>query len=249
MVNPRRRSPDLSQAFTFGGRIPAALGMLLAAILASTVSAWLTKSNAIAALYPAAILPGGQIWRLVSWAFVQDDPFTLLFGGLVLYQMGGQLAFAWSERRMLGTFLGLALGASLVTILVAAVWQPANAPHLGMWPVVNALILMWAMRYPDQQVNIWGILPVTGKTVAMLVVFGTVLYGIAGGGIAGLGAFTPHFGALGIGYVLARGGLPTRRWKIQAKDWMAEREFKRRTRHLKVVKKNGSTDEPPRWMN
>ena len=43
-------------------------------------------------------------------------------------------------------------------------------------------------------------------------------------------------------------GLPTRRWKLQAREWKAEREFKRRSKHLKVVDKDGK-DDPPRWMN
>lgn len=244
----RRGGPDFGSAFTFGGRIPSGLGLLIALILVATVGSWLTGNRGWAALVPG-LLVRGEIWRFVSWAFVQSDPLTLLFGGFMLFSIGGQLSFVWGEKRLLATFAGLTLGASFVTVVLALFWAPANSPHLGMWPVVNGLIFMWAMLFPDRQVNIWGILPVTGKTIALLLVFGTLLYGLAAGGIAGLGAFTPHFAALGIGYALSRGNLPTRRWKLQAREWLAEREFKRRSKHLKVIKKNGSKDEPPRWMN
>ena len=132
------------------------------------------------------------MWRIVSWPFVQDDPFTLLFGGFMLYWLGQQLAFVWSERRLLLRFFGYAAFASLATTFVALVWSPAARPHIGVWPVANALIVSWAMMYPDRQVNVWGVLPITGKTAALLVVGGTFLYGIAGGGIRGIGAFTPH---------------------------------------------------------
>lgn len=245
----RRKNADLGNAFTFGGRIPNGLGILLVAILVSSVASWVARNEAWAALIPQA-LAQGQLWRLVSWAFVQGDPLTLLFGGFMLFSLGGQLAYVWSERRLVGTFVGLAVFASVVTTVLAFVWPAANAAHLGMWPVVNGIALMWALMYPDRQVNIWGVLPVTGKTIALLLVFGTVLYGLAGGGLRGLGAFTPHFAALGLGYGLSRGvALPTRRWKLQLREWQAEREFRKRSRHLKVVKKNGPSDEPPRWMN
>lgn len=247
-TRPRRTSPDLGSAFTFGGRVPSGLGLLLVLILVATVGSWVTRNQGWAALVPALVLRG-QLWRLVSWAFVQGDPLTLLFGGFMLYSMGQQLALVWSERRLVATFLGLAAGATVVTVLVALVWGPANSPHLGVWPVVNGLLLCWAMIYPDRQVNIWGVLPLTGRTLALLVVFGTVLYGLAGGGFQGLGAYVPHFTALAMGWVLVRGPvLPTRRWKLQAREWQAEREFKRRSKHLKVVKKDGK-GEPPHWMN
>lgn len=250
-MSTARRTSDLGRAFTFGGRVPGGLGLLLATILVATVAAWLLGWKAAAALDPVAIVRYGQAWRLVTWAFVQGDPFTLLFGGLMLYWIVPQLSYTWGERRVLALWLGITFGASVITVLLGFVWRPALLPHLGLWPTANALLLMWAMLYPEQQVNIWGILPVTGRTLALMVVFGTVLYGLAGGGLAGLGAFTPHFAALGLGWVLGRGGrLPTRRWKLQARDWWAEREFRRKSRHLKVVEKGGrDKDEPPRWMN
>ena len=158
-----RRRGSLLGGFTFGGRIPPVLGFLLAAILAATVVAWILRDASWAVLEPG-LLRRGEVWRLVSWAFVQEHPLTLLFGGLALYSFGLQLAHDWSERRFLWTFLGIAAGASVLTTLVALV-APV-APHLGMWPVVNALVLMWALRYPEQQLNFWGVIPLTGRTVA-----------------------------------------------------------------------------------
>jgi hypothetical protein len=34
-----------------------------------------------------------------------------------------------------------------------------------------------------------------------------------------------------------------------ARGWLAERDAKRRARHLKVVKKDGEDGERPRWLN
>lgn len=239
------RGPRVTEFFTFGGRVPAGLGMILAAVLAASVWAWVDRGlMALAVLAPVAILRG-EVWRLVTWPFVQDDPFTLLFGGFMLYSFGQQLAYVWSERRLVTRFFGTTVGAAALTTLLAVVWEPASRPHLGMWPVVNALLFAWAMIHPERQLNIWGVLPVTGKTLALLLVFGTVLYGLASGGIPGIGSFAPHLFAIGIAWAGSRGSGGRDGWR-RAKAWWREREMRRRTRHLKVVDPDG---ERPRWMN
>jgi Rhomboid family len=243
---PRRQSPDLGRFFTFGGRVPASVGILLAAMLLASVFAWQSPAFASAtAFHPDAIL-AGQLWRLISWFFVQPDPFGLLFVGLMVWWLGPQLLYVWGERRFLLRLLGITAGASVATTAIAYLWSAAGQPHFGAWPTVNALIVAWAMLYPDRQVNIWGILPVTGKTLALLVVFGTVLYALAGR-TGGFGAFMLHFTAMGIAFALSRGLSPGTFFR-DAQRRMQERDARRRARHLKVIRKNGEGDRS-RWMN
>lgn len=242
-MRPRRAS--ISDSFTFGGRVPGSIGLLLVAILVASVLAWQSPALRGAAAFMPALVLQGEVWRLVTWVFVQSDPFTLLFGGLILWQFGAQLGYVWGERRIMGRFFAYTVGAAVAATLVALAWPGANVPHLGMWPTVNALLVSWALIYPSQQVNIWGVLPITGKTMALLVLFGTVLYGL----FSGFGAFMLHLAAIGIAWGLASSGLSLRRTSRQVQGWWAEREARRRSRHLKVVKKDGAGGDPPRWMN
>ncbi len=248
MYRPRR-SGDLRNSFTFGGRMPAVIGLLLALTVLATVGVWITRDANWAVLAPVAVLRG-QVWRLVTWPFVETQPINLIFGGFMLYQFGTQLAYDWGEGRFLTRYLFLTVGAGLITVAVATLPRFAGIAHVGMWPVVDALLLMWCLRYPDQQMSFWGVLPMTGRTMGLLVVGGTVLYALAAGGIDGLASFTPHFAALFLGWVLTRSrfGLPLRRWKLAWRDFRLERQMRRRSRHLKVVRKNGQ-DDPPRWLN
>lgn len=232
--------------------MPAVIGLLLTLIVLATVGFWITRRGDWAVLAPSLVVRG-EVWRLVTWPFLEAQPLNLLFGGFMLYQFGSQLAYDWGEARFLSTFLVLTIGAGIATVAVATLFPPfAGIAHVGMWPVVDALLLMWALRYPDQQMSLWGVLPMTGRTMAILVVAGTVVYGLAAGGIPGLFSFTPHFAALLLGWVLTRSrhgvGLPLRRWKLAWRDFWMERKLRRRSRHLKVVRKNGK-GEPPRWMN
>jgi membrane associated rhomboid family serine protease len=244
-----RRNLDISAFFTFGGRVPASVGLLLALMLAASVWGWLSPGLAgLAALAPALVLRG-ELWRVATWPFFQESPFTLLFGGFMIWTLGQQLSYVWSERRFATRFLGYTVGAGLLTSVLGLVWPAARGVgHVGIWPVANALLVAWAMLYPDRQVNIWGVLPLTGKTLALLVVGGTVLYAIAGGFPRGFAAFAPHLFALGIAWMQ---GLPRARRRPlgdQARRWWAERETKRRAKHLKVVRKDGSGGDRP-WMN
>jgi membrane associated rhomboid family serine protease len=245
------RTGDLRRSLSFGGRVPPVLGLLLALVLIATVGSWIVRDAGWAALAPEAIRRG-ELWRLGSWVLVQDQPLTLLFGGFVLYSFGSQLVYDWGESRFFWTFAAVTVGAALVTVLIALVWPPFWAfTHVGMWPVVDGLLLMWALRYPDQQLNFWGVLPMTGRTVALLLVFGTAIYGLFIGGVSGLLQVVPHFAALLVGWSLSRRRLstPFRRWKLGWRDFWLERQLRRRSRHLKVVKKNGQGGEPPSWMN
>ncbi len=248
MYRPRRTG-DLRRSLTFGGRMPAVIGLLLALTLLATVGYWITRNGEWAVLAPDAVLHG-QLWRLVTWPFIEAQPLNLIFGAFMLYQFGSQLAYDWGEGRFLSRYLVLTIGAGVITVAVAMLPPFAGIAHVGMWPVVDALLLMWALRYPDQQMNFWGVLPMTGRTMALLVVAGTVLYGLAAGGIGGLFVFTPHFAALFLAWVLSRSrfDLPLRRWKLAWRDFRLERQMRRRSKHLKVVRKNGQ-DEPPRWLN
>jgi membrane associated rhomboid family serine protease len=251
MTTARRRAGgDLGSAFTFGGRVPASIGLLVALLVGGTVVGWITGLSYLAALEPARLVRG-EVWRLVSWVFVQPpgDVLGLLFGGLVLWQTGQQFAYTWGERRFVGRFFALAAAASVVTTAVSFVWPAAGAAHLGIWPVAIALWYIRALLIPDEQITFMFVLPMTGRTFGYLLVFGTLLFGLANGGIRGLATVVPHFAALGLAYAFARGAvLPTRRWTLATREWWQERQFRRRSRHLKVVKKNGSS-EPPRWMN
>lgn len=238
------RRTDLASLFTFGGRVPATVGLLLAVMLLASVWAWTDRGLAgAAALMPVAI-ERGQVWRLVTWPLVQGDPGTLLFGGFMLWWLGQQLSYAWSERRFAARILFTTVAAGLLTTLLGLVWSRASmVAHVGMWPLVNALIVSWGMLRPDAQVNIWGVLPLTGRNLALLVTFATVLYGIA----SGFAEFTPHLSALAVAWIQAR-GIGGGRLGGQARRWWSERGAKRRARHLEVVPKNGSGDRSG-WLN
>ncbi|HUL58405.1 MAG TPA: rhomboid family intramembrane serine protease [Anaeromyxobacteraceae bacterium] len=200
------------------------------------------------ALHPASIAGRLELWRLVTWPLVQGDPISLLFVGLMLVWIGAQLSYEWSERALLARMLWIVLGAGLVTTAAGLVWAPADVPYAGAWPLANALLFTWAMLHPDAEMRWFFAISTSGKVVALVLAVGTVLYGVYLGGLRGIGAMVPHLSALGISWALLQRRTSVRRPWLRARQRWYEWQARRRARHLRVVRKNGS-DERGRWLN
>jgi membrane associated rhomboid family serine protease len=239
-----RRNSSIGEVFTFGGRVPPTVGGLIAAIVVASLLGALGRGYGLvdaAALVPALVWEG-QVWRLVTWVFFESDPLSLLFGGLTLFWFGRDLCFAWGARRFLVTFFGVALAAAVVTCLVGRLAWPGLLAYgwTGSWPVISALIVAWAMIFPERQILFMLALPVSGRALLWLTLGGTLLYAIFGR----LGAYVPHLAAQLLMIAYARGWSLRGLWQsMRIKGY--ERRARRRASHLKVIKK----EDPPRWMN
>jgi membrane associated rhomboid family serine protease len=236
----------LGEILTFGRRLPAAVGGLLAALallsLANALAGPGGGIGGLAALRPAEVAEG-ELWRLVTWTLVETDALGLIFGGVVLWWLGRDLARAWGARRFLVTWFGFSaasgVGAALLALLfpsrLGAVW-------LGPWAVLDALVMAWGLLYPERRILFYFALPVSGRQLVWITPAGTLLLAA----FSGLRAFVPHLVAQVLVVLWFRGLSPRGAWQ-RLRIWMGERRMRRRASHLKVVRKNG--EEPPRWLN
>ncbi len=240
----RGHRTSLEDLLTFGGRVPSTVGGLISAIVAASLLGAVGRSYGVvdeAALVPALVWRG-QAWRLVTWVFFETDPLSLLFGVLTLYWFGKDLCYAWGARRFVATFFGFSVVAALATCLVGRfLWPPVYvSAWTGSWAVLSALIIAWAMIFPERQILFMLALPISGRALLWITLGGTLLYGVFGR----LHAYVPHLAAqLGM-LAYARGYSLRGFWQtLRIKQY--ERRARRRASHLKVVKK----EDPPRWMN
>ncbi len=251
MYRPRR-TRDLGNSFTFGGRIPGAVGLVLVLILVATLGSWMMADRGLWAALRSGSLLDGQVWRLVTYTLVQGTPTELIFGGLAVYFFGPWTAMRYGERWFLGYLLLVSVGAGLVTHALGAVLGVPFG-YLGVWPLVDGLVLLWALQNQSQQVLLMFVLPVSGRLLAIITIATNALYalwGMSRGGLQGLLAFTPPLASLAIAWLVHRGGLglPLRRWRLGLREWRLERQLRRRSRHLSVVGKNGAS-RGKQWMN
>src|SRR5206468_133236 len=133
-------------------------------------------------------------------------------------------------------YLGLAAFSAGATCLVARFLWPRlmELGYAGQWPVADALIIAWALAYPDRQIYAYFVLPLSGRALIYLTVGGTALYAI----FRGVDGFVPHFLAQAGIFLYARGFSPGRLW-MRARFWILERtSARRRAKHLRVIERD-----------
>ncbi len=171
---------------TFGGRVPWAIGLLLSVTLVLSLASAFGDRHVGSFFETVALVPlevwRGQLWRLVVWPFVEQTPIGLIFGCLMLYWFGGDLAGEWGSRRFLRVFGSITLAAAVGTCLVARVDAPVmRHSYLGSWELTTAMIVAWGLWFPDRVVRIYFVLPIRGYWLAWITVGITVIYAIYAG--------------------------------------------------------------------
>jgi membrane associated rhomboid family serine protease len=228
--------------FAFGGRVPAAVGGLLAATVVVSLAAVVGERNGFPLLQLFVLAPqavwGGEVWRLATWVLVETEPLNLLFGGLVLFWFGRDLVEAWGERRFLATYFGIAAAAGALTCLAALAWPALQTYRFtGFWAAVDALIVAWALIHPFRQILLFFALPVSGKTLLWITVGGTVLFAL----FAGVAAFVPHLLAEGVAWVWVSGKGPG--------QWMRRLRLPRLRRRGRFEVIRADRDPDKNWLN
>lgn len=243
-----RSARRFGQGFTFGGRVPVTLGVLIALTVVASIVGVIAERNGFGILSASVLLPGavwsGQVWRLVTWILFETNPLNLLFAALMLYWFGRDLSMAWGERRFVLTYFAFGAASAAATCLVGRAWPSVlGGVYIGPWPVLDAMIVAWALIFPDRQILIWFALPVSGRALLWVTLGGTVLYAIFGG----VAAFVPHLCAEGLMIAFAQGWSVRGVWqRMRIASW--ERRARRKSKHLRVIERDRD-DSRPRWMN
>jgi hypothetical protein len=255
---------DLRRLLTFGGRAPFSVGLVLVAAtlvtlagsISPTLGRWLMLE--VPDLDTPSWIVVFEGWRLVTWALFQGPMppslLTLIFAGLMLVWLGQQLSYAWSERRFLWRCLGLTAGTGAITLLLLTPFG-VTGRYYGLWPLVNALLVTWGLIFPTQRLAWFGVLQMSGATVAKAVTIATPVWALvmSPAGFArpdGLILYVPHMVAIALAWAMVAGG-PRRLW-WRAKEWLLRRKLERQRRKFKVVSGTGpgtGGGKPPTWMN
>lgn len=214
----------------------AASWLAVALVVGSVVYA-LTRDGVggLLRLIPGAVLHG-YVWQPLSYAFVEGSPMGVIFGALVLWQIGGALEQTWGTRRMAAFAVGTTAVAGVLTVLLALVVRDLLAlPFTGGWVMCTALWVAYGLSFGRRQTNFWG-LPVSGNVFALIGVGFVFLNG----------AFTrfvyvvPDAFALLLTWVYIRVGGPSD-WMLRMQSWRLQRQLRTRSKHLTLVSPDRNT--------
>jgi membrane associated rhomboid family serine protease len=253
MPTPMRWGPPPSGGRGGGGSyhvlgifILRPIAWLLAAIILMSALGALLERLGVPILRYSLLLVGdvwdGQVWRLLTWAPIELSPLGLIFGCLLLYFIGPDLLRHWGTRRF---FVNLAGGAVLVGALVCLIgrflWTDvARIPHMGLWPMQEAMIIAWAALFPGRQILVFFALPVSGRNLMALTVAITVVWAA----LYGFPLFLPHFVAE-FAALVYMDVISVRPWIARARLAWFQSRYRRRTAKLSRVDR----EEPPRWTH
>lgn len=235
--------------YLFGSRFPAAVVTLFAVTLVATLVGVIGFRNDLRLLAWVGLIPAavghGQVWRLLTWFFFDPgmDPLSLLFWAMMLLMFGRDLCDAWGWRRFTLVYLGVGVATGLLTCLLAMAWRDLRWSNwMVTWPLVDALVVAWALLFPTRQILFNFLIPVSGRALLWITVGVTFFFAL----MYGIDRFVPHLAALAVMYAYMQGvPLLRRRW-LAARLRGAQGPSRRRPPHLRPV---DEPDEKPRWYH
>lgn len=237
------RAPRVPSFRVLGQVLPATLLVVMGLTFGlSVLGALLPGLLALGAFVPALVLEG-QVWRLFTWVFFEQDPISLVFAILMLWWFGRELAYAWGPWKFLLIYLGLAGLTAVVVCALARFLLPGLlvAAWASTWPISQALILAWAVLFPFRQILVYFLFPLGGRNLIYVNVGLTLLFAV----FSGFARFLPHFVAMGLMLLYERDPVLDYYW-LRLKMALSG-TGRRRARHLKAVEK--PREEPPRWVH
>jgi len=108
----------------------------------------------------------GEVWRLVTFLFLPWQasggvlgPVWTIFALLFLYMMGNALEEEWGSLRFDAFYFLAVLG----TIATALLFGPVTNLFIN-----EALLLAFAIEFPDYEIRLWFILPVRMRWIGLL---------------------------------------------------------------------------------
>ncbi|MBI4676811.1 MAG: rhomboid family intramembrane serine protease [Elusimicrobia bacterium] len=162
-------------------------------------------------LVPQRFLFERWVWQAVTYLFIHNGFFHLLFNLFCIWMFGMPVEAQWGAKEFLKFYLVCGLGAAAASLALS----PTSAvPVVGASGAVFGLLVAFAMLYPDAVVYLYFFLPVTARQMA--IICGVIeLFSAAAESGSGVARFA-HLGGLATGYLYIR-------WwwllKIRAKAW------------------------------
>jgi len=214
----------------------AAAWLAVALVVGSVVFA-LTREGlgGMLLLVPGQVLRG-WVWQLFTYAFVENSPMGVIFGALILWQLGGALEQSWGSRRMTLFAVGTTVIAGVGTVLLALLVPALRAiPFPGGFVMGSALWVAYGLGFGRQQTNFWG-LPVSGNVFALI----GVGFVFLNGAFSSFLLVVPDAVALLLTWVFVRLGGPSD-WLLRVQSWRLQRQLRSRSKHLSVVSPDRNT--------
>jgi len=183
-----------------------------------------------------------KIWQLVTSSFLEVEFVALIFQGFMLWMFIPALERWWGFKRFLKfaaltSVIGVVAGTLVIVLLPS---MPNTSAITGLDPLIYASIVAYGTLFANQQVQFFGVLPITGKQLT-IGISGFMLLFVVIGQSWGEGA--ANVSAMVAAWIMTNG-------KWTPKLWLLKRKQKRIRAHLKIVSdKDDPAGKGPTYLN
>lgn len=189
--------------------------------------------TAISGTYHLLALDGQRAlarpWTFLTYSLLNGSILTLFFSGLWWWFIGGSLERTWGTHRFVVNWLIIALVTS-VSLWLGSVLRGIPLLVGGWYLPMTGLTVAWGILYANQEISLYGIIPVKGQWLAWLslaiLFFSFVAVDVV------LGVFSLATGATGYLMAGSGSGRGPRRWLFKLRSWQGRRA-NRRLRRVK----------------
>jgi len=157
----------------------------------------------------------GRVWQLATYAFLHDTEGIghVLFNMLFLFFFGRALERNWGTKRFLFFYFSAAVFAGLAYVLWQFVGGAAHPERLAISSIgasgaVMAVMMVYALWYPNQLILLFFIIPMRIRTLVILTV---IIEVVSLPNLQDNVAHMAHLGGLLFGFIIVRFGPQLRR--------------------------------------
>ena len=210
----------------------AELGLSLTFLLMETdvrieMARWLTANS-------TQVWHEFKLWTLATSALMNNHIFSLIVHGLILWLFVPTLERWWGTKKLLLFALYTSVAGTLAgTLLGLAIGDPT--PVVGLDAFIYSTIIAYGVLYAHEQVQFFGVLPITGRQLMIGIVAVVALFVILGfRWVTG----ASYASAMTLAWLMTSGKWTPRLWYLR---WKHERM----RRKLKAVR----DEDEKKWLN
>ena len=138
-------------------------------------------------------------WTIGTYMFVHGGFWHIALNLYMLYVFGPRVEHAWNATEFTKFYIAAGLGGWLFHLVFAR-----DALLIGSSSAVLGVALAYATQWPDDEVYLFGVLPLRVKWMVLLLVCLNMIVGMAGGGSAGGVGYLAHLGGLAAAWLYLR---------------------------------------------
>jgi membrane associated rhomboid family serine protease len=201
-----RSYPPYASSYSFG---PGPLSLAMKLIIGANVAVFLAQLvfpqvTGIFGLIPIYVVRRLWLWQVATYMFLHGGLFHILFNMLALWMFGTELERNWGTRFFLKYYFITGIGAGVLTVLfsllpIGPAAQLYQANVIGASGAIYALLLAYAIQFPDRPIYMYFLFPVPAKV--FVVIMGAIAFYASASGASGGVANATHLGGLLVGYL------------------------------------------------